>query len=291
MIIGISGYAGVGKDTFATMLAWQLESAKHVDPIMAKAGSRRFENYMKMQKLRSKYLDPTSRAVRIKKFATTLKEIVCQATGCTMAQLEDRTFKESDMPTNWDHTVAEARQFLLQLSVAGSINMTVYDIQEADDRTIIEWSGALDYKWERTYREFMIDIGDKLRSIHLNFFVNALMKYYRPYTELQNAWPNWLVSDMRFFNEAKAIKAVGGITIRVNNGKKSPSKHPSERELDMYYFDAVVDNTGSLEDLFNTAGDIVKKFKLSEYANTNICPIDRDQHRTRDQEPGNGSHH
>ena len=41
------------------------------------------------------------------------------------------------------------------------------------------------------------------------------------------------------------------ITVRVNRFTNTPSEDPSERDLDNYKFDVVIENTSSLEELLN----------------------------------------
>ena len=84
------------------------------------------------------------------------------------------------------------------------------------------------------------------------------------------SFPNWIITDVRFPNEAKIIKDKGGIVIRVNrplerlgNSKlpklkhTSISQHPSETALDNYKnFDHIIENNGSIEDLITKLTNI-----------------------------------
>ena len=124
--------------------------------------------------------------------------------------------------------------------------------------------------------------------IHPSIWVNALFTDYRcPIDERANIpdWESkWIVTDVRFENEAQAIKDRGGIIIRVErpinlrfpklwklytSSNKFVNKagkflawssghdkemweklnHPSETALDNYEFDHVIDNNGSLDEL------------------------------------------
>ena len=61
---------------------------------------------------------------------------------------------------------------------------------------------------------------------------------------------NWVVTDVRFPNEANEIKSRSGFLIRVNRLNHSPvNNHKSERAMDNYMFDHVVFNDGTLDDL------------------------------------------
>ena len=60
----------------------------------------------------------------------------------------------------------------------------------------------------------------------------------------------WIISDVRFRNEAQAIKDRGGILIRTIRESDYKSDHPSETSLDNWKeWDYVIDNNGSMEDL------------------------------------------
>lgn len=50
-------------------------------------------------------------------------------------------------------------------------------------------------------------------------------------------YPNWIITDMRFPNELKAIRQRGGITIRVNRGIKKTSKEWQELYPDIVVLD------------------------------------------------------
>ncbi|TGE29803.1 deoxynucleotide monophosphate kinase family protein [Hymenobacter metallicola] len=67
----------------------------------------------------------------------------------------------------------------------------------------------------------------------------------------------YIITDCRFPNEAEAIRARGGLLLRIEgdplkqqgDGTRDDS-HPSETALDDYpYFDAIIDNSGTLDQL------------------------------------------
>ena len=58
------------------------------------------------------------------------------------------------------------------------------------------------------------------------------------------------ISDVRFPNEADAIRAFGGLVVRVERPGVGPiNGHESEIALDGYDFDLVVVNDGTLDEL------------------------------------------
>jgi hypothetical protein len=129
-----------------------------------------------------------------------------------------------------------------------------------------------------TVREMLQIIGtDALRNnLHPDTWVNALMCYYIPEESWLNVklsekakliYPNWIITDMRFPNEMQAVKANGGITIKVirPNDKDIPlDLHPSETALDDAEFDYEMVNDGTIEDLRDKVEGIILHINLNK---------------------------
>lgn len=108
------------------------------------------------------------------------------------------------------------------------------------------------------------------------------------YSSLDAIYPNWLITDVRFPNEAKAIKDRGGIILRVNRsvcpkcgeaenfhwdfithaveycnecGYRFDS-HLSETALDTYEFDYIISNDSTIDDLITKIRIFLVKFNL-----------------------------
>lgn len=108
-------------------------------------------------------------------------------------------------------------------------------------------------------REFLQYLGtNALRDcLHPNTWLNALFADYNSTAD------DWIITDVRFPNEAKAIKDRGGIMIRVDRpGVKPINNHPSETALDDYDFDYKIANVSDLVALMFTVETILKKEKL-----------------------------
>jgi hypothetical protein len=171
---------------------------------------------------------------RIKKWAGKLKEIGSILSGVPIEMWEDQDFKRLTMTSGWG---------------------------------------------DMTYRQFLQKLGtEALRdNLHKDVWVNALMSEYFPISQCDKTgyiYPNWLITDTRFGNEVKAVKRLGGTTVRVVRtcaecgylrGHKSSckyyaeSRHESETLLDYYTFDYVIENVGNDDDL------IENLTKLLEY--------------------------
>ncbi len=158
----------------------------------------------------------------IKRFAGKLKQIVSLLTGIKIEDLENIDVKNSSLGPNWN-------------------NLTV--------REMLQKVGT----------EAMRD------QIHSNIWVNALFADYKA-LDSQNGqsmgnvidysrckFPSWIITDLRFPNEAEAIQKRGGIVIRVNRkGNENTGNHPSETTLDDFKdWNHVIDNDSDLTALYD----------------------------------------
>lgn len=127
--------------------------------------------------------------------------------------------------------------------------------------------------WERAkenpeVRRFLQRLGtDAIRAIDPDFWVRTGMEKaqmhrtgepmfengYASASTGREAYPV-VITDVRFANEARAIKAAGGILVRVERpGSDDGDTHASEVELDTYPVDRLVYNGGTIEQLHNEA--------------------------------------
>lgn len=131
-----------------------------------------------------------------------------------------------------------------------------------------------------TRRELLQKFGTEVgRAISPNLWVDVLMNSYRRgyqhYPDYAHTMdgdriaigmaqmePYWIVPDVRFPNEAKAIKEHGGILLRVNRDTGYNDTHASEIALDNYSeFDYVIDNC-DLEGTIIKVRDILRDNNL-----------------------------
>lgn len=97
-----------------------------------------------------------------------------------------------------------------------------------------------------TNRELLQKIGQGFREIlDPDIWVKTLFSSYKESD-------NWLITDVRMPNEAKAIKDRNGILIKINRNTGYNDNHISETALDGYSdWDYIISNDGSLDDLIN----------------------------------------
>lgn len=230
MIIGISGKIKSGKDTVAKMIQG-INCSFDKDQIIYHSQREGF----------------SESSWEIKKFAHKVKQVAAVILGFDVKSFENQDFKKLTLSelTGQDWSILVPR-------VEGGTPKVIREI---------------------TVRELLQKIGTEFgrEMIHPNIWVLALFSEYKPYNAKGDSnWEeesNWLIPDTRFPNEVKAIKERNGIVIRVNRALLPPTKlsdgsviqstrdpyneHPSETALDNYNdFDYVIDNNGSLEDLF-----------------------------------------
>lgn len=105
-----------------------------------------------------------------------------------------------------------------------------------------------------TRRELLIEEAMALRGICKDYWVAALMNEYTKQTlewdeegnSLKDGYPNWIITDLRFENEFKAIKSIGGICIRIERQDIPIIDSISETSLDVgFVFDYTIHNNES----------------------------------------------
>ena len=89
MIIAISGKIGSGKDTVGQIIQYLTAKQPYQVSIEEFATDRHW------------LVNSQNANFQIKKFADKLKDIVCLLIGCTREQLEDETFKNTDLGEEW----------------------------------------------------------------------------------------------------------------------------------------------------------------------------------------------
>lgn len=116
-----------------------------------------------------------------------------------------------------------------------------------------EWS--IDGK-PMTARLFLQKLGtDAMRNgLHTNVWVNALMADC-------NETCRWIVTDVRFKNEAEVLRDAKAVLLRINRNIDT-GNHPSEVDLDDYVFDYVIENTKDMMSLIKAVRKFCSVYKL-----------------------------
>ena len=218
MIIGINGKIGSGKDTIGLII-------------------------------QGLFLTRRNELSEIKKFAGKLKQTASLLTGIPIEKFEDQEFKKQYMPEEWNSFVS-----------VDFPEMTGEEIKDSDS-ILVETT----YK-RMTYREFLQRLGTEAMrdGLHENVWVNAL---FADYVETESIFrgkviekdplPNWIITDMRFPNEMKAVVERGGLTIKVVRPGVLVGTHASEIALDDSEFNYEIENNGTIKDLIEKVKQIL----------------------------------
>lgn len=226
-IIGISGYAGSGKDTVGTLI--QMIACKN------RVAKISVEEILNDYKNNEWWLEGHS-GWEIKKFAGKVKVIASILLGVGVSKFEDREYKIKELGPEWDYNRVE----------------------------FIEQGVYSSTKQHMTVRDFMQKLAtEAMRNrLHEDVWVNALFSDYVPEMygdDSMRTLPKWIITDVRFLNEAKRIKDNNGIIIRVNRPGIGPvNSHLSEIELDNYSFDYYIDNSKDIDYLSDQVKEIMK---------------------------------
>ena len=107
-----------------------------------------------------------------------------------------------------------------------------------------------------TFRAFLQHFGSEvMRGVNDNIWIDCT---------LSNCGENAIISDCRFPNEAKAVKARGGIVIKVvRPDAKASDSHQSETRIDEIDADYVLWNDTTLENLVLNVDSLVRLLRAN----------------------------
>jgi len=217
-LIGITGGKNQGKDTVAKI-------------INLLTVGKTTESIIQFIEQNNKYL-PVDCTYETRRFADPLKRFVADILGVPVEKLEDREFKEKELGKEWEKDLPYTKLY--------------------PDNP----------KEKFTPRKLLQQIGTEIgRSIHPQIWINSMFKNYIPIGdnllegEVRKVrkedliYPKWIIPDVRFNNEAVAIKERGGIIIRVNRDLDTVDTHASEQGVSDSLVDIEIDNNGTIKNL------------------------------------------
>lgn len=255
MIIGLSGKKQSGKDTIGKIIQYLIYK-----DIFNSHEDINFEaNYIN----RSMW--------QIKWFAEPLKNCVCILLGCTRKQLEDNEFKGKPLGEEW------IKWKVTRLNMIPPTHKYYSNGEEAIvEENRLGMFGQIE-KVVMTPRLLLQLLGTECgrQIIHPNIWINALFADYiaKGYFTIGEGredqrlpdYPNWIITDVRFENEVKAIKKREGLIIRIRR-PMLPSQvdtHESEVALDNYDgFDATINNHSTVENLIVNVKAVLSTFNI-----------------------------
>ena len=225
-LIGISGKMGHGKDLLARIIQIMTHHVNLSDvqvKILVDAGY------------------PTGTKYQVKKFADNLKQCASLLTSIPVANFEDQEFKKTYLGPEWNYwTVSVIDNGKLKMEQG---RYKSKEEAEENAKYLLEVYGTFRMEYvvgmrQMTVRQLLQELGtDAVREhLHPNSWVNSLLSSYLP-------TDHWIITDVRFPNEFKAVREKGGLLVRINRPMMPDNTHPSETALDTgYEFDIVIDN-------------------------------------------------
>lgn len=164
-----------------------------------------------------------------------------------------------DIVTTWNRESFAKRLRSCLYTITGDNRIFALDDETKNSLSNVKDAEGNYYTIRQLLQKFGTEVG---RNISPNLWVDALMNDYIK-AKLDGYEEDWIVTDVRFENEAEAIRENGGILIRLNRNTGFNDQHSSETALDNYKnFDLVIDNNGTIDELIDKVYNFMKEFKL-----------------------------
>jgi len=278
-LVSITGKIGVGKDEVSNI--FNFLSIRPEGTFLEFSLRRRVEKVIKG-------------AFDIEKFAGPLKDCVCILLGCTREKLEDRKFKNTPLPKEWDvyehdsgmlYSIKDKASFLRHLNKEAAMSGE----PPFDEKDLFFFRRIM------TPRKLLQILGTEAgrNIIHPDIWINALFSKFNPDTKDFNH-SRWIITDTRFPNELSRVIEEGGLAIKVDRplklrisesiGKYGLQNEPSEKEIlrvleekdeELYFslthesetaldsvksWRVVINNDSTLENLFEESKKVYKAY-------------------------------
>lgn len=224
-LIAVSGVKGSGKDSVSSMLQYCLSVPKA------------FRQYWFYEHFR-KWIKPKYKRLA---FADPLKKMLSDLLNIPLKNFYNRSFKED---------------YIINVSTLNIPQMRVID--GCLDLNLNKLSDSKFNKMVKQLDPELLNSNLSLRQLLQYFGTEIMQKYFGKRvwinSTLQHRSNYTIISDLRFIEEYNAIKENNGLVIYVNRPGYEFGQHASEKEmkelLENNKYDFVIDNNGSVEDLF-----------------------------------------
>ncbi len=120
----------------------------------------------------------------------------------------------------------------------------------------------VDPRYNLTPREIMQGLGEKMREIYSDIWIDTVLNITIPQLREQGLC-KFVISDVRYPNEAEKIKEAGGVVVKITregSGVTVGADHSSEtamRDYTDYY--KVIENNGTLDEFFLSIYDLAEE--------------------------------
>ena len=139
---------------------------------------------------------------------------------------------------------------------------TIFLLKDSQVNGTLEEKETFDVRWEKTPRQLLQELGTEVgRAMDPELWVK------RCFLEIDQrpGDSGWIITDVRFINEAEALKAKGGVLIKIireHSGTGVCESHISEQQISGIVPDITIYNSGTKEDLKKRAREVSKLFKI-----------------------------
>lgn len=225
-IIVISGLKNSGKDTVADMLQYCLSVPEP------------FRKYWMYRHYRYAFNSTYEKVA----FADSLKDTLSVLFGIPVEKFYERDFKE--------------HFYIKGLEITDSPDNAL------DENSFIEMLSKKDFSFLKTH---FITIRQLLQCFGTEIVRDLFGDAFWAERAMKHTFDKMIITDLRFKVELEAVRKRNGLVLYIDNPNCTPEQHASESEvLEMknnHDFDFIIENNGTLEDLFNK---IVKWMELQQ---------------------------
>ncbi len=225
-IIVISGLKNSGKDTVADMLQYCLSVPEP------------FRKYWMYRHYRYAFNSTYEKVA----FADSLKDTLSVLFGIPVEKFYERDFKE--------------HFYIKGLEITDSPDNVL------DESNFIEMLSKKDFSFLKTH---FITIRQLLQCFGTEIVRGLFGDAFWAERAMKHTFDKMIITDLRFKVELEAVRKRNGLVLYIDNPNCTPEQHASESEvLEMknnHDFDFIIENNGTLEDLFNK---IVKWMELQQ---------------------------
>ena len=225
-IIVISGLKNSGKDTVADMLQYCLSVPES------------FRKYWMYRHYRYAFNSTYEKVA----FADSLKDTLSVLFGIPVEKFYERDFKE---------------HFYIK-----GLEITDTPDNILDEDSFIKMLNKKDFSFLKTH---FITIRQLLQCFGTEIVRGLFGNAFWAERAMKHNFDKMIITDLRFKVELEAVRKRNGLVLYIDNPNCIPEQHASESEVlemkDNHDFDFIIENNGTLEDLFNK---IVKWMELQQ---------------------------
>lgn len=225
-IIVISGLKNSGKDTVADMLQYCLSVPEP------------FRKYWMYRHYRYAFNSTYEKVA----FADSLKDTLSVLFGIPVEKFYERDFKE---------------HFYIK-----GLEITDTPDNILDEDSFIKMLNKKDFSFLKTH---FITIRQLLQCFGTEIVRGLFGNAFWAERAMKHTFDKMIITDLRFKVELEAVRKRNGLVLYIDNPNCTPEQHTSESEVlemkDNHDFDFIIENNGTLEDLFNK---IVKWMELQQ---------------------------